>query len=775
MNEQDRAFHRRLLEMFRVEAQEHVQVLSTGLVDLENAPANADRSEILETVYREAHSLKGAARAVNLKAIETVCQAMESVFDAFKRNRLAVSSALCDLLHHANDAIQELLTRVDEGEDAQMSRVSALVRQLRDALEGKTPSAKPVGASPEDAAPSRETPPPDTEPLPAPPDAESIRPAGREAEPLTPTVRVSTEKLDALFLHAEELLSARLAFEQRCADLRAMQETVAAWKKEWAKIQSILRKPRTNGAGNGAMPSALNDRRLEEFLDWNRHCMQTLDTQIASLSRQSEHDVWTFGVTVHTMVDEMKQTLMLPFSSIMGFFPRFVRDLAREQDKQVDFVVRGDAIEIDRRILEGMKNPLMHLVRNAVHHGIEPVEERRRRNKPARGTLTIAIVQHDGGKVELRVSDDGRGIDTARVKAAAVRRGLLSPDDEEKLSDQDAVALIFLSGVSTSPILTDIAGRGLGMAIVREKVEALTGALSVDTEPGRGTAIRIILPVMLTTFRGVLVREQERLFVAPTGHVERVLRIHAADIKTVENQETIVIDDRRIALARLRAILELPDAGAPQAPTETLTVLILATTTERLAVAVDEVVQEQEVVVKNLGRQLTRVRNIAGATVLGNGAVVPILNVMDVMASAARQRAQGAPSPVPAREMPEPAAKQVLVVEDSITARTLIKNILVTAGYRVETAVDGLDAWTKLHTGSFDLVVSDVDMPRLDGFGLTVKIRGDRQFAELPVVLVTALASREDRERGIDAGANAYIVKSSFDQSNLLDVVKSLV
>jgi two-component system, chemotaxis family, sensor kinase CheA len=331
---------------------------------------------------------------------------------------------------------------------------------------------------------------------------------------------------------------------------------------------------------------------------------------------------------------------------------------------------------------------------------------------------------------------------------------------------------IFQSGVSTSPIITDISGRGLGLAIVKEKVEKLNGSLSVSTEPGRGTSFRIILPLTLARFHGVTVRTGEHLFVLPTSNVERAVRVKREEVKTVGNRETISLGGQAVALARLHDVLGIAEKAHANAPPDIFPAIVLISANQRIAFQVDEVLHEQEVLVKTLGKQLVHVRNIAGATVLATGKVAPILNVPDLLHFAAQSSPAAAQAPVTVEQASDTRQKSILVAEDSITSRTLLKNILETAGYRVETSVDGVDAFTKLRSGEFDLVVSDVDMPRMNGFGLTAKIRGDKRYADLPVILVTALDSREDREHGIDVGASAYIVKGSFDQSNLLEVIR---
>jgi two-component system chemotaxis sensor kinase CheA len=309
---------------------------------------------------------------------------------------------------------------------------------------------------------------------------------------------------------------------------------------------------------------------------------------------------------------------------------------------------------------------------------------------------------------------------------------------------------------------------------VREKVEKLGGVFSVETKPHIGTSLRIILPLMLATFRGILVRVGEHIFIVPNTNIERVVRIKKDDIKTVENRETIQLNGHAVSFAWLDDVLELLRKEDRGRESEFIIVLVLVTSGRRIAFGVDEVLNEQEVQAKSLGKQLSRVRNIAGAIVLGTGKVVPILNIPDLMKSAVKVTAGPARVAVEAEEVRE-KGKSILVVEDSITARTLLKNILEAAGHNVKSAVDGLDAFTSLKTEDFDLVVSDIDMPRMNGFDLTTKIRNDKKLADLPVVLVTALESREDREHGIEVGANAYIVKSSFDQSNLLEVIKRLI
>jgi two-component system chemotaxis sensor kinase CheA len=320
-------------------------------------------------------------------------------------------------------------------------------------------------------------------------------------------------------------------------------------------------------------------------------------------------------------------------------------------------------------------------------------------------------------------------------------------------------------------MITQVSGRGLGLAIVREKTEKLGGRVAIESLRGSGTTIRMTLPLTMATFRGVLIESAQRLFIVPTAQVERVARFRPQDVQTVEGRRTLEFDASVVSLVDLAEVLQLPSVHRPDAPPAT-PVLILGAGERRVAFAVDAVLDEREVLVKTLPKPLSRVRNIAGATVLGSGEVAPILNVSDLLKSAGMA---GAAPRAPLESVPtQRPTKKILVVEDSITSRMLLKGILESAGYEVKTAIDGIDGFTVLRAEHFDLVVSDVEMPRMNGFDLTARIRADRALAELPVVLVTALESREDRERGIDVGASAYLVKSSLDQSNLLEALRRL-
>lgn len=747
-------FLKRLLATFKVEAQEHLETMSSILLELEN-PTAERRQELIETLFREAHSLKGAARAVDLAEIEAVCQPLENVLAQLKRREIILSAQLLDSLHQVVDGLGSLLS---ESTPVNRSRAAELVQQLergqkvREQIDGE-PALPPLPSPGPDMAMAMTTP---TRRQPAP------------AE----TVRITATRLDSLLYQAEELVSVKLASANLAAELDTLGATVTAWKRQWAGTAREARTIRRTLEKHNSNRVQL--KRLLEAVERNESFVRSLEDRLGQLTTMARQDHRSAEGMVDQLLADMKQALMLPFSSLLNGFPKLVRDLSQDLGKSVELVIRGAELEADRRILEELKAPLIHLLRNCIDHGLENDEGRIHNQKPPRGTIVIAISPKEGGKVEITVSDDGTGINVARVLASAEKLGIVSAEQAEKMGEQEALSLIFASGFSTSPAITDISGRGLGLAIVREKVEKLGGAIAVETRAGAGTTFRMVLPLTLTTFRGLLIRTQDRLFVLPNSHVERVIRTDRKAIKTVENRATIPVNGQTIALIRLGDVLELPGrSSTPAGPdTDYAQAVVLALAATRVAFMVDEVIHEQEVLVKDLGPQLPRVRNVAGAAVLGTGKIAPVLNVSDLMKSAVKGAAA---KPVFAMQETAQQRKSILVAEDSITSRMLLKNILESAGYEVATAVDGAEALTMLRNRPFDLVVTDVEMPRMDGFELTQKIRADRQLAELPLVLVTTLGSREHRERGIEVGANAYVVKSSFDQSDLHEIIRRLL
>ena len=735
------ALLKELMETFRLEAQDHIGALSALLVALENEGGDDGRRRLVESIFRRMHTLKGAAHAVNLTGIASSCQDLESLLADLKRGDIPLDLGLFDRLHADIDALSARIFAPGTG-----------------APEG-TERAHPQGGAEKDGP----------KPQAGAPDA--CRAAERhgapsEKVPAVETVKVPTRLLESLLLQAEELVSAKLAASVFVEELAAAATDLAgrcnARSRALDLAGAALRKPGSDGKASRLAPL------VQELCESERRT----EIRLRSLEKGAERNLWALRGMIDPLLEEMKKLHLLPFSTLTEPFSKVVRDLARELDKEAELTCSGGELEIDRRILAELKEPLLHIIRNVMDHGIEKSPERVQRGKPARGRISIDLRLQDANRAELVVTDDGRGIDLAQVKGRALRLELLTPEASERIGDSEALQLIFESGFSTSPIITSLSGRGVGLAIVRESLERLGGHVTVDSRPGQGAEFHLMLPLSFALIRGLQVETGGRVCILPAANVELTSRLPRDEIRNVENRETVLLGGEVISLVSLARVLELGDRG--EADNDGFQqVVLLQTADKRIAFAVDRVVGVQEVLVKPLGSQLSRVRNVAGATVLGDGCVVPILNINDLLRSALLGPARGV---LRAENAPRTRPKQlsVLVVEDSITSRTLLKNILESSGFQVTTAIDGSDALSQLKTGSFDIVVSDVEMPRMDGFDLTAAIRGDSRWAGLPVVLVTGLESRADRERGIDVGANAYVVKSSFDQSSLIEVIQKL-
>ena len=760
--DKDSVLLKRLLATFKAEAAEHIQAISTGLIELEQAPSAEAQAQVVEQIFREAHSMKGAARSVGLKDIESLCQALESVLAALKRREIASCRETLDLLHLTVNVLTELLAGIEATNQLQdKTRIRDLLDRLSDTARGQSPVEKtPLEEEQHSSGIQKAQP------------VEAFPPSLQSGT--TDMMRISKTKLNSIMLQGESFISVKQSLAQQAAELGAIAAAARLARKDWQLIMPDVHEYLGKNAGNHDI-SVSDEKRKEvlAFFETQEEEIANIAHGLAGLSASADRELRSISTQVDGFLEELKSVSMLPFSSLLEILPKIIRDLSHDQGKEARFVHVGGELEIDKRILDELREPLIHLIRNCIDHGIEKPETRTALEKQRLGTISIEVTHRDGRTVEITASDDGQGVDHDAIKSSAIKVGVITREQADALDDRQTLELMFRSGVTTSPIITDISGRGLGLAIVGERVEKLGGVVCCESTRGKGAAFCMLLPLTLATFRGVLVRCADKPYVIPTVGLERTVRVRKDEIKTVENRETLALDGRTVPFVPLRSVLELPLGGKQNEAHEYTHAAVLGARDNRIAFGVDEVLGEQEVLAKGLGRHLRRVRNVSGATVLGTGKVVPILNVSDLLKSAVRISST-ALTITPPEEVPEERIS-LLVVEDSITSRTLLKNILEASGYDVQTAMDGMEAWTALKTGTFNIVISDVDMPRMNGFDLTAKIRADRKLAETPVILVTALETREDRERGIDVGANAYIVKSSFDKSNLLEAIKRLI
>ncbi|MCA8932719.1 MAG: response regulator, partial [Rhodospirillaceae bacterium] len=483
-----------------------------------------------------------------------------------------------------------------------------------------------------------------------------------------------------------------------------------------------------------------------------------------------QRDSRALDAAVNGIQEEVRHLRMMPAATALEAFPRMVRDLARQTGKEVDWRIIGGDMLIDRKVLDLVKDPLIHLVRNAVDHGIELPSDRMAAHKPRAGHVMLTFAPGDAGRVVITLEDDGRGFSPGALRDAAVRSRAMTQQQAEALDDTEVLELAFRPGVSTSPVITGISGHGRGLAIVQETVERIDGELALTSIPSQGMKLTIEVPVSIATYRGLMLQSEGQTFLLPQEAVERVIRIPRDSLPAALARGMWSHNGESHPLGSLGALLGLHRGDPDDEIRRYVPAVVLHSGDRRAIFVVDKVMGESEAVLKDLRPPLERVRNVLSMGLLGSGVLVPVLRPSDLVISVkAIPTAQQAAVEAARMRIPK-----ILVVDDSITTRTMERNLFEAAGYQVTTAADGMDAWEMLKSHTFDLVVSDIDMPRMDGFELTTQIRASGGLAGMPVILVTAMESREDKERGIRVGANAYVMKSKFDDTNLIEIVRRL-
>jgi two-component system, chemotaxis family, sensor kinase CheA len=761
-------FLKRLRNTFCIEASEGIEHITSGLIELEKGASVQREHELIETIFRDAHSLKGAARAVNFSNIELICQSLENVFSELKAQALKLTPELFDLFHQTIDLMGSLLQNPSETTDEVTSKkVSALIPLLKNAATQseksyRTEKANEISFGSEpfkrsiNQATSQET--TDAHLSEAEQEIPNIPQQSFKSEN---TIRISIEKLDDLLNQAEEMLTIKQSLAHITGSLLQIRRKLDVLDNETLQVTSALHEAIRESNPSNAIQVTTG------YFDWAVSSVKSIGTDLELLCKQAYNKSHDSGIKIESLLDEVKKIISVPFSLLLDGYPKAVRDLSKDEKKKVKIEVRGSEHEIDRRILEDLRIPFIHLLRNTIDHGIERPDVRIQKGKSETAVINITVERMENNRILITFSDDGAGIDIDKVKQKYIRQENIPEKEWPSISESTLLNHIFKSGFSTSEIITDISGRGLGLSIVKEKVEQLGGTVFIETVQGEGTTFKIEVPLSLVTFRGVIIRSGESEFVIPTSKIGKVLHVYKKDMRTVENKQTFIFDGVTIPLTFLSNIL---GTTLKETESDKWIVMLLGLENERIGFVIDAIIDEETILLKKFNNQMKRVRNISGATVLGSGKVIPILNVADLLRSAAKSSTINN-----GEQKTEKKKNTILVVEDSITSRMLLKNILETAGYKVDTAFDGIDGYTRLKESKADIVISDVDMPRMNGFDMTSKIRSDKALSEIPVVLVTSLSKREDRERGLEVGANAYIVKSNFDQGNLLEVIDRLL
>lgn len=760
----------KFLARFVEEARDHVNKLNEGLVRLENHPED---SETINDVFRSAHTIKGSSRMMKLTSIGEVAHKMEDALGALREQKIHHSKDLADVLFKGIDCIAGLIEKVAAGQRLDED-TTALCDELTKAAEGQFVSAGgAVPATPkatsetsshavveerkgqevtEDGNEKPEKTPQQPEKVPVTDTllqdvSQSATLRERAPRPLE-SIRVNAEKLDELIRLMGEIVSNQNRLKQRLSDIREAEKAA----KRNTDLTAYLGQVDTSHNGN-----------LSEIIQSGR----SLHGKLKQLSLSMRDDANMQELLTSELQEKALMLRMVPLSIVFDSLPRLVRDLSRSQGKDVELLIEGGDIGLDKKMIEKIGDPLVHMLRNAVDHGTESPEERLKAGKREQGTITLSA-SYDAGSVLIELSDDGGGIPLDRIREKALRKKMVSEADLKAMTDDEIMELIFQPGFSTSAIITDISGRGVGMDVVRKNiVEELKGSIKIETRAGRGTRFFLRLPMTLAVMRVLLVEASGAKFAITTHYVAEIIRVPESDIITVLNSKAIRLREELIPVVHLETVLNL--AGTNGEENGNLLVLITCVGHEKLGIIVDALLDEEDMVIKSLPPHMKNIRLVSGVTISGRNEVINIIHVPGLIKEAGETKHTRAP------EKKEGGAARILVVDDSVNTREIEKSILEAYGYAVDLAEDGMEAVEKTREKRYDLVITDVEMPRLNGFSLTERLRMDDSYRDTPIIIMTSREKDEDKKRGIMVGANAYIVKGAFDQTNLLETVQNLI
>lgn len=777
-----------LIDLFREEARTQARVLNDGLLTLDRTPRDA---AALEACMRAAHSLKGAARIVGVQVGVELAHAMEDCFVAAQEGRASLDAGWIDELLRGVDIVARIGN--DEDESAR-DAVSACVASLQARMAGGVPPgaatpARVVGSAPSvattpqaasadvehdaeaafnllastlraEATPASATPASTTANASAPASGTEFAPASAPTTDPGRMLRVRADNLDRLLsLSGESLVESR-------------------WLKPFA--QSMLRVKRVQRDGTRALDQ-LHETLADLKLDPRAHAALE---ELRRLTAESQHllaerlaDLESFDRrSTHLsqqLYDAALQCRMRPFGDGASGLARMVRDVARSLGKKVRWQLVGESTQVDRDILDLLEAPLGHMLRNAIDHGIEAPAVRLAHGKSEEGTLTLDA-RHTAGALLITVSDDGAGIDLDALRTSIVRKKLASAETVARLSETELLDFLLLPGFSLRDQVTEVSGRGVGLDAVHDVVKRVRGTVRITHEPGAGTRVQLQLPLTLSVIRSLLVEVASEPYAVPLAHVNRTLHVSRADIDLLEGHQHIAFDGRRIGVVTAHQIL---DTAPPANEGDTVSLIVIGDGEQTYGVVVDRFLGERMLVVQPLDPRLGKIRNITAGALMENGDPVLIADVDDWLRSVERLVAGGDlkhtqhGAPLAARRV----TRRVLVVDDSLTVRELERKLLATRGYDVTIAVDGMDGWNAVRGERFDLVITDIDMPRMDGIELVTLIKRDPQLQSLPVMIVSYKDREEDRRAGLNAGADYYLAKGSFHDEALLDAVRDLI
>ncbi|HHS7808573.1 hybrid sensor histidine kinase/response regulator [Pseudomonas putida] len=749
-----------LLELFSLEAEAQTQVLSSGLLALERNPTQAD---YLESCMRAAHSLKGAARIVGIDSGVSVAHVMEDCLVSAQEGRLLLRPEHIDALLQGTDLLMRIATPANAPQAPDIEAYVALMGLLLD------PSAPPAVAPPPMAELQAQAPPPAPAPIETPAPVietplETSDPAPRKNKRTTEggerVLRVTAERLNSLL----DLSSKSLVETQRL-------------KPHLATMQRLKRMQNNGLRALESLNVHLKEHALsleaQEALEDARRLLAESQQLLAEKNAELDEFAWQASQRAQVLYDTALACRMRPFADVLTGQVRMVRDLGRSLGKQVRLEIEGEKTQVDRDVLEKLEAPLTHLLRNAVDHGIETPEQRLLKGKSEEGLIRLRA-SHQAGLLVLELSDDGNGVDLEKVRRSIVERQLSPAETAAQLSEEELLTFLFLPGFSLRDTVTEVSGRGVGLDAVQHMVRQLRGAVVLEQTAGEGSRFHLEVPLTLSVVRSLVVEVGEEAYAFPLAHIERMCDLEPQDIVQIEGRQHFWHEGRHVGLVAASQLLNRP---ASQSSGETLKVVVIRERDAIYGVAVERFVGERTLVVLPLDERLGKVQDISAGALLDDGSVVLIVDVEDMLRSVDKLLNTGRLERIArhGNQAAEVARKRILVVDDSLTVRELQRKLLLNRGYDVAVAVDGMDGWNALRSEDFDLLITDIDMPRMDGIELVTLLRRDNRLQSLPVMVVSYKDREEDRRRGLDAGADYYLAKASFHDDALLDAVVELI
>jgi two-component system sensor histidine kinase and response regulator WspE len=747
-----------MLDLFRMEADSQTQILTDGLLAMERLKNDASA---VESMMRAAHSIKGAASIVGLEVVVQLAHGMEDAFIAAQHGKLALTPNRVDVLLAGVDLILQLSRLQDAGVDAWLAANAAHIQKTLDSIATIAFLPEPVNLQAEAGLQPPVSAPPfpmGELPIAAAPLSASAPAADEAPASRLPAALKATQNFDKLLSLASE---SRINAHQMHPFIQDMQRFKRNQSSLFSLIEQLHEAISNGGDANLKEKSLLALQKthpLKQFVLEHIADIEAYERRLLGVSQG--------------MVDEVLTMRMRPFRDGVQAFPRMVRDLARGMGKDVQLQIIGEDTLVDRDILARIESPLNHMLRNAVDHGMEPASDRLIAGKPATGTIVLEA-KHRAGMLSIEISDDGRGVDLEKIRLRVVERKMASPQMAASLSPAELLEFLFLPAFSLKDNTTEISGRGVGLDIVHETIRSQNGTVRIESELGVGFRTYITLPLTQSIVRALVVDVKGEAYAVPIVQVERVIKVPQAAIHTLENKQFFDFGGEHLGLVSASQVLELGDT---EAGGDELAVVVIGTGARRYALVVDAIRGEQSLAVQAIDPIFGKMRDIAAAALLDDGEPVLILDVPDMLLSIDKLLHEGGLHQLAKSDQAERRkTKRILVVDDSLTVREMERKLLLGRGFQVDIAIDGIDGWNVVRSGDYDLVITDVDMPRMDGIELVTLIKKDIHLHKVPVMIVSYKDRPEDRARGLSAGADYYLTKGSFHDETLLDAVSDLI